>query len=111
MKEMSINSTAYLYDWFFTLYTRSFDRRIVKVVWDIILLLGPAYVLSTGIGMFYCMQEKLLASQSYEGFNHLKEETSNIKLSELTKFVLELDFPEKDFWKKLSKIEISKNKK
>ena len=60
MQELSINSTAFVYDWFFTLFTRSFDRRIVKVVWDIILLLGPNYVLETGISMFYCMQEKLM---------------------------------------------------
>lgn len=88
LNDIDVTTQVFIYDWFYTIYTRAFDIKVVRAVWDIILVFGDFYFLSFGVALFGLMEEDLMNGNIEDGFNFIRVMTNKLPLSKMVKAVL-----------------------
>ena len=88
INDLQISTQAFIFDWFYTVYTRAFDITVVRAVWDSYIVLGDYYVFSFGISLFELMKEDLMSSSIVDGFNFIRLKTNKLPLSKIVKSAL-----------------------
>ena len=99
---MNVSSEAFIYDWFFTVFTRAVDYKVVRVVWDVIFCFGDFYFLGIGLSLFISLSEELINSRIEDGFNFLREKTRKIPASKIIKNAFKFKISHEKFYEILS---------
>lgn len=76
--KLGITTTAFTYDWFFTMFGRAFDLRVSRSIWDIYFIFGPYAMFVTALSIFSNHREFILNSPSYEALDEVKKTSQSI---------------------------------
>lgn len=82
-----IKTEGFLMSWIFTLYSRAFNLKVVRAVWDMIFVFGEFTIIQVGIAIFKLIQEDLTMSNLNFGFNMIRRITNKIMMKNLAKEV------------------------
>jgi len=82
-KKNCVNTMTFSIDWFYTLFSRSFDIHVTRVVWDQFLLYGPEFLFLLGTSIMNILRPQLLTEYMNEGFNYLRAQTGKLKISQI----------------------------
>lgn len=89
LKEFHISTEAFILDWMFTVYSRSFNLKLARVFWDIFLLFGEYYVIRVAYAIFATLKKELANKANMEnGLKFIRAQTGQLKLSNLVKITL-----------------------
>lgn len=92
-----ISTMSYAVDWFYTLFSRAFDIGIVRVVWDLFLLLGPEFLVRAAVAMLLLLKDELMGGHAGEGFNFVRVKTGKLKVSRIVEISLKRDYSHMQF--------------
>lgn len=101
-KQINVSTEAFIFDWFFTIYTRAVDLKVVRVLWDIILIFGDFCFIGVGISLFHILHDDLINARIEEGFNFLRLKTKRIPVSKIVKEVFNFKISNYEFYKMLA---------
>jgi len=74
----------FTFDWFFTLFSRDFDIRITRIVWDKFLILGDFYLIKTAHSIFQNLESEILSESSNGHLQSIRAGVAHISASRLT---------------------------
>lgn len=83
-----INSMTFSVDWFYTLFSRAFEVKIVRVIWDMFLLFGSQFVVRAGVALLTILEDQLVKEYMNEGFNFVRVKTGKLKISQILECAL-----------------------
>lgn len=84
-----ISTDAFLIDWMYTIYSKSFSVNVTRVLWDIYLLFGDYYLIRIAYAIFGCIKKDLQVGKNLEdGFRYIRGKAMEIKLSQIVEYTL-----------------------
>ncbi len=84
-----ISTDAFLIDWMYTIYSKSFSVNVTRVLWDIYLLFGDYYLIRIAYSIFGCLKTELQMGKNLEdGFRFIRNKASEVRLSKIVQFTL-----------------------
>ena len=84
-----ISTDAFLIDWMYTIYSKSFSVNVTRVIWDIYFLFGDYYFIRTAYSIFACLKKDLQKGNNLEdGFRFIRSKAAEIKLSNIVQHTL-----------------------
>lgn len=103
-EENSISTTAFVYEWFFTIFSRSFKVQSARVLWDLFFIFGPEVLIKIAVAIFKLQEDSILDCDLMSVFNNLKMDTVGIPLSPMVEQIFKDLKSEKEFWKEFGKM-------
>ena len=89
LDKFMIRTEAFILDWMYTIYIRTFNIKIARVFWDIFLLFGDYYLLRVAYSIFALLKNDLAKSTNMEnGLRYIRSKTGTLKLSKMVKLTL-----------------------
>lgn len=80
-----ISTEGFLMSWIFTLFSRAFNIKVIRAVWDIILVFGEFSIIQTGISIFNLIKEELTMKNLNFGFSMIRRKTNRVMMDNLAK--------------------------
>lgn len=89
LKKYMISTDAFLIDWMYTIYSKSFSIKVTRVLWDIYFLFGDYYLIRIAYSIFGCLKKELAIGKNMEdGFRYVRAKAADIKLSNIVQYTL-----------------------
>ena len=82
-QQQHISSTMYLFEWIFTMFSRSLSLEIAHRIWDNYLYHGPAFLFTTSLGLIRLLKPLLLISNFEQILPLLQRPPKQIDIDEL----------------------------
>ena len=92
-----INTMTFSVDWFYTLFSRAFEVKMVRAVWDMFFLFGSEYIINAGVAIMTLLKEEMMNNYMNEGFNFVRVRTGKLKISRILSESLKRKLDPKDY--------------
>ena len=95
----------YTLDWLYTIYSRGFDFRVYRLIWDFFLLLGDFSLVQSGTAIFRYFEKEiakkqgLVAGEEHSGL--LRLTMNNFSVKKFVHRVMRFDVSDQEFAKLL----------
>lgn len=100
LKKSQLTTELFTMDWMYTLFSRLFHIKVVRVLWDLILVFGNYTVIKISLGLFRIFEEEIVLKGLEDGFNFFKSHCEYLEVSTLVKLALNGDFLDEDKFQK-----------
>lgn len=84
----------------FTLFSKVFNIKVVRVLWDIFFVFGSFSIIKIGVSLFKILEAEILLRGVQDGFNFIKKKTEGLGVSKIIKIALKGEFIDEDEFQK-----------
>lgn len=99
-KKRQLTTQLFTIEWMFTLFSKVFNIKVVRVIWDLFFVFGSFSIIKIGVSLFKILESEILLRGVQDGFNFIKKKTENLGVSKVVKLALQGDFLDEDEFQK-----------
>lgn len=109
LERRQLTTQLFTMDWMFTIFSRVFHIKVVRVIWDIFLVFGSYSVIKIALALFKILEKEMLSSGLQDGFNFIKVKTEKLEVSRIVKIALQGDFLDENNFQKKATLKMMEN--
>lgn len=84
-----ISTDAFMIDWMYTIYSKSFGVGVTRVLWDLCFVFGDYYLIRIAYSIFSCLKKDLQNGKNLEdGFRFIRTKAGELRLSKIVQHTL-----------------------